>query len=85
MKKNGFSELYEKEYLQEWSNGFLKRCAKVKKLTIFQRIKRWIIQILPYECYQYQHPEYDLYIDELSFSGSPIIFVVNNALTKITF
>ena len=42
MKKNGFSELYEKECLQEWSNGFLKRCAKVKKLSIFQRIKRWI-------------------------------------------
>ena len=25
-----------------WSNGFIKRCAKAKKLTFFQRIVRWI-------------------------------------------
>jgi len=25
-----------------WSNGFLKRCAKVKKLIFFQRVLRWI-------------------------------------------
>ena len=25
-----------------WSGGFLKRCAKAKKLTFFQRVLRWI-------------------------------------------
>ena len=25
-----------------WSGGFLKRCAKVKPLTFWQRVRRWI-------------------------------------------
>ena len=28
-----------------WSNGFLKRCDKVKKLNFCQRIMRWLRQV----------------------------------------
>ena len=38
--KKGFSNLYNVQ--PEWSNGFLKRCAKAQRLSFWHRILRWI-------------------------------------------